>query len=76
MDVPPTWQALGYTGLFRTVTRLEPGTAQMWRDRAPCQLATPGWLLLEVLDDEHAELVRRDGAAIVDVCCTRREPVT
>lgn len=69
IEVPKAFADLGYSGFFHT-TATFPGPAY----REACRLKTPyllgnsGWLMLAVNDDGDAVLVRRDSAAVVDVC--------
>ncbi len=68
--VPPAFTAIGYSGLFHTVSTMDmtPDEAAAWRAKAPCLLPrAPGWMLLHFLNDREAVLVRRDGGAVDDL---------
>ena len=72
IEVPNAFAALGYSGLFHTLATFpDQATRDTASARAPYLVGNTGWMVLAVNTDGDAVMVRRDSAAIVDLCTIR-----
>lgn len=73
VPLPPEFREIGFSGLFHTVTRLEPGAYAALAGRVPCLIGGDRWVLASV--DEASQtgvVVRKDDIAIVEALTTPR----
>lgn len=71
IEVPEDFASIGYSGLLHTEATLDDTSTESiirWQAKVPCLLDTPDWMALSVTDDGVVTLVRRDMAAVADVC--------
>lgn len=69
IEVPKAFAALGFSGLFHTTTTFADGaTREAFRVKVPCLVGRDQWALVAINDDGDGVLVRRDSAAILDIC--------
>jgi hypothetical protein len=72
VEVPKAFASLGYSGLFHTTATFpDQTTRDTVRAKPPYLVGNTGWMVLAVNDDGDAVMVRRDSAAIVDMCTIR-----
>jgi hypothetical protein len=69
IEVPEAFAAIGYSGFFHTIATFpDQATRDVATARAPYLVGNSGWMVLRVNDQGDAVMVRRDSAAIIDVC--------